>query len=184
MKHGCLHLSRPPPEKKHDRAILLVQDPDGRISKLFPADPSVGIGLMCTYSQHCVQKKHALLCPFFQITVVWDITSHIILKFLINIHQRWRCFHTFFYGKAKPMSLSVIVIGVLSQDHNLYLMQRRKMKRIEHIFRRRKNLSCSVFCHHGFIKFGIVGLMSPAIGAISFTSHPTYLLTEIPFSAR
>lgn len=44
MKHGCLHLSRPPPEKKHDRAILLVQDPDGRIGKLFPADPSVGIG--------------------------------------------------------------------------------------------------------------------------------------------
>ena len=32
------------------------------------------------------------------------------------------------------------------------------MKRIGQIFRRWKNLSCLIFCHHGFIKFGIVGL--------------------------
>ena len=54
VKHGCFHLGRPAPEKKYDWTVLLVQDPDGGIGKLFPADPPVGIGLMGTDCQHCV----------------------------------------------------------------------------------------------------------------------------------
>ena len=54
VKHGCFHLGRPAPEKKYDWTVLLVQDPDGGIGKLLPADPPVGIGLMGTDCQHCV----------------------------------------------------------------------------------------------------------------------------------
>ena len=33
---------------------------------------------MGTYSENGVQKKYALLSPFYEITVVWDVTAQVI----------------------------------------------------------------------------------------------------------
>ena len=148
---------------------------------------------MGPYCKHRVQKENTLLRPFLQIAVIWDITSHIILKLLIDVYQRWRCFHTFFYRKTKSVRLSVIVVRILSKDHHLHLVKGSKMKRIEQIFRRWENLSCLIFRHHGFIKFGIVRLMKLTLKSLlpvsSYRSHilhlsTFYFLTGIPFSAR
>ena len=106
---------------------------------------------MGAYSQNCVQKKHSLLRPLLQIAVIGDIASTVIMKLLINIHQgRWRL-HSSLYGKTKPMSLPVIMIGILTQNHYLHFIQRCKMKCIKQIIRRRKNLPSLIFCHHRFI---------------------------------
>ena len=77
---------------------------------------------MGTYSQNCVQKKHPLLCPFLQIAVIGDIASAVIMELLINIHQRRRSLHSSLHGKTKPMSLSVIMIGILTQNHYLHFI--------------------------------------------------------------
>ena len=110
---------------------------DGGIGKLFPADPSVGIGLMGTDCQHCVKKARPVL-PIFPDCRCLGCNIPYHPQVLYKYSPGMAVFPHLFYGKTKPVGLSVIVIGVLSQDHNLHLMRRRKMKRIEQIFRRRK----------------------------------------------
>ena len=77
---------------------------------------------MGAYGQHRIQHKDALLGPLRQASMFWDGASKIIMKFLIDIHQGWRGLHTLFHGKAQPMGLSIVMVGILSQNHYLYFM--------------------------------------------------------------
>lgn len=87
IEHGFFGLCRTSPQKKNNRPILFIQDSDRCIGKLFPADAPVRVCLMCTDSQHCIQHQHSLFRPLFQITVIRNIASQIVMQFLININQ-------------------------------------------------------------------------------------------------
>ena len=61
---------------------------------------------MGAYSQNCVQKKHPLLRPLLQIAVIGDIASTVIMKLLINIHQRRGNLYIRFHREAQAMGLA------------------------------------------------------------------------------
>ena len=57
------------------------------------------------------------------------------MKLLIDIHKRRRNIHSLLHRETQPVSLSVVVIRILSENHNLHIFKRSQMKRIENIFR-------------------------------------------------
>ena len=87
VQHGFFCARRTSPEQEDDRSVLLIQDPDHCISKLFPADPAVRIGLMRPYRQNSIQQQYALLRPFFQIAIVRNAASQIVLQLLIDVDK-------------------------------------------------------------------------------------------------
>ena len=147
-QHRSLLLRRTSPEQKNDRTVLRINRFDDCIRKLLPAFSLMGICLMRPHSQHGVQHQHALLRPFFQITVVWNIASQIIMQLLINIDKRRRHLLSRLHRKAKPMRLMLVMIRVLSQNHDLHLAKRRKMKCVENIIRRRIYHMRRIFFFH------------------------------------
>ena len=38
---------------------------------------------MRPHRKHGIQKQYTLICPFFQISIIWDITAEIIMSLLI-----------------------------------------------------------------------------------------------------
>ena len=122
VQHGFLLLCRTPPENKHDRSVLLIQYLNSCICELFPADSSMGIRLMSTNSQNCIQEQHTLFRPFLKIAVIWNIASEIILQFLVDVFQRRRDCHLRLNRKTQSMRLSIPVIRILPQNNHLDIL--------------------------------------------------------------
>ena len=118
----------------------------------------VGVSLMGPDRKHRIQKHHSLIRPFFQIAVIGNIAAQIVVKLLVNIYKGRRHIYIRFYGEAKAMGLTVIVIGILSQDHYLYLFQRCKGEGVEDIVRIGKYLSGLIFMFYCFIQLFIIRL--------------------------
>ena len=122
VQHCFFHLGRSSPEKIYDRAVLIIQSLDNRIGKLFPADSSVGKRLVGADGQYCVQKKYALFCPFFQSAVVRNIAAQVAVEFFINVYQRRGNVYIFSYREAKAVGLSIVMIGILTQNNYFYIV--------------------------------------------------------------
>ena len=122
VQHCFFHLGRSSPEKIYDRAVLIIQGLDNRIGKLFPADSSVGKCLMGANGQYCVQKKYALFCPFFQAAVVRNLAAQVAVEFFINVYQRRGNVYIFSYREAKAVGLSIVMIGILTQNNYFYIV--------------------------------------------------------------
>ncbi len=99
----------------------------------------MGIRLMGADSQYRVEEQHTLAGPFYQISVVRDITSHIIMELVKNIDKRRRSRAAGPDRKAHPMGLAFSVIGILAQNDCLHAAKRRLMQSIEQIPGRRIN---------------------------------------------
>ena len=148
-KHRYFGLRRSAPEEVHNRTILGIYCLNDRISELLPASSLMGIRLVRAHSEDGVEQKHSLICPFFQITVIRNVTAQIIMQFLINVLQGRRDLLLLRqHGERKTMCLIYIVIGVLSQQEHFYLAKRRKMKGIKDILRRRVDHCSAVFLPH------------------------------------
>ena len=71
------------------------------------------ISLVGADSQNCIQKHHALIRPFFQISVVRHIAAQIVVKLLVNIYQGRGRIHARLDRKAEAMGLAVAVVRIL-----------------------------------------------------------------------
>ena len=63
---------------------------------------------MGPHRKHCIEHQHALLRPFYQIAVVRDPASQVIVELLVDIHKGRRHRHAFPDGKAQPVSLPTL----------------------------------------------------------------------------
>ena len=158
VKQCFFVLCRSAPEHENNRTIQSIDCPDCSICKLLPADSPVGIGIMCPNRKNGIQQKHSLIRPFFQISVVGNTAAQIIMQLLIDIHQGRRNLHLRFYGKTQPVGLTIVVIGILPQNHHLYLSKRCKIKCIENIIGIRKNLIILIFIPDPVIQILIIRL--------------------------
>ena len=77
------------PQDEHDRSVLLVQDPDRCIGKMFPALSLMGTGSVSLNGQHGIEHEDSLVGPLLKIAVIGDLTSQIIVKLLIYVDERW-----------------------------------------------------------------------------------------------
>ncbi len=64
------------------------------------------------------------MCPTFQIAMWWRCDAEVVVQFLEYVHEGRRWFDTKRYGKAKPVSLTWIVVRVLSDDDCLDFIDR------------------------------------------------------------
>ena len=156
IQHGGLFLSRTPPKKIHNGAVLFIDRTDNGIRKVFPAFSLMRIRLVSPDRQHRVQHENSLLCPLLQISVVGDVTPQIIVKLRIDVLERRRNPLPRQHGKRQTVSLIGPVIGILPQDQNLHILQSRQMQRIENIVGRRIDGSGIVFLSDKFIQFFII----------------------------
>ena len=103
-----------------------------------------------------IQKKNALLSPFYQITVIRYIAAKVIMQFLIDVYQRRRDLYIRLYGKAQPVGLPGSVLRVLPQDHCLDFPERCKSKCVEYILRWGiHNMVCILF-NDLLIQFSVI----------------------------
>ena len=68
------------------------------------------------------------MCPAFQVPVLRWRNAQVVVEFLENVHERWRRFNAKRHREAKPMSLTRIVVGVLSDDDGLDFIDRAKVE--------------------------------------------------------
>ena len=85
--------------------------------------------------EHAVEQKHTLPRPAFEIAVGCLGDTEVGLEFLVDVFQRWRRAHVRLHRKAQTMRLTVAVIGVLAENDDLDLIERRQIQRCK-IFRR------------------------------------------------
>ena len=102
-------------------------------------------------SQYCVQKKYALFCPFFQAAVVRNIAAQVTVELFINVYQRRRNVYIFSYREAKTVGLSIVVVGILTQNNYFYIVLRGVFESIKHILGRGEYFRGAVFFHYCFI---------------------------------
>ena len=147
---------------------------------------------MRPHRKHGIQKQYTLICPFFQIAVVWNFTPQIILQFFINILQRWRNFFLIRKDrKRKTMCLMFIVIRVLSQNQYFYLTKRCKMQCIKNILCRRIHNRAAILFFHKLIQLPVIWFgefltdcRKPVVCYHCHNFIHSYLRTETPRSAR
>ena len=93
------------PQDEHDRSVLLVQDPDRCIGKMFPALSLMGTGSVSLNGQHGIEHEDSLVGPLLKISVIGDLTSQIIVKLLIYVDERWWYGDTWFHTETQTVCL-------------------------------------------------------------------------------
>ena len=109
---------------------------DDGVGELFPAFALVRCCLMGTYRKGGVQEEHALRCPALETTTRWDGYAEVVLYFLKYIDERRRYADAVLDRETQPFSLTGSVIGVLTYNNDLDLIEWAKVEGIEYFVSR------------------------------------------------
>lgn len=102
IEHGLLAAGEASPEHKYYGSIFFVDFTDHGVGKIFPAFSLMGSGCMCADRKNSIQKENSLLSPFYEITVIRNITAEFVVKLLIYILKRRRRINSGFTEKDSP----------------------------------------------------------------------------------
>ena len=127
---------------------MLSQSLNSSIGKLLPTQRRVAVCHMGTNGQRGIEQQNALFCPTCQITRRGNRCTKILLYLLEDILQRGWKLYSILHGETQPMSLSWFVIGVLSDDNHLHLIERTQIKGVEDELARRIAGAGSIFLSH------------------------------------
>ncbi len=118
--------------QQKDHSLFVIRDRLNHcIGKTLSWDMLMWCWLSCSHGQDRIEKQYSLLGPRFQISTLRNFSSYIVADLFVNIYERWRRLHSIWHRKTQPMRLSFTMIRVLSQNHDLHLIERRQFKRIE-----------------------------------------------------
>ena len=76
-----------PQDEDHPR-LLRGNQLDNTIGESLPASPLMRIGLASPDREDRIEHENALPGPGFQIPIMWNLASHIIMEFPIDVSQR------------------------------------------------------------------------------------------------
>ena len=138
---------------------LSGQGMDGSIGEGLPTQGRMAVGLMGTDGQGGVEQQHSLFGPSCEIATRWDGCAEVLLNLLEDILQRRWKQHTVLYGEAQTMCLSWLVVGVLSDDDHLDLVEGTEVEGIEDERARRIARTHPVFLTDGSGELGEVGFV-------------------------
>ena len=110
------------PQEIDDGCFTLVEMTDDAVGQLLPAFALVAVGLSTADCQNCVEEEHPLLSPVHKIWVGVGY-AQIGFDFLEDIYKRRWCINTWKDGEAHTMGLVWAVIGILTDDDNLYVLK-------------------------------------------------------------
>ena len=133
------------------------QGTDGGIGEGLPAQRGMAVGLMGTDRQGGVEQQYALFGPACEVATQRDGCAEVLLNLLEDVLQRRGKQHTVLYGEAQPMCLAWLMVGVLSDDDHLDLVEGTEVEGIEDERARRIACACPVFLTDGSSELGEVG---------------------------
>lgn len=109
-----LLLCKTSPEQEHQSRTLLRKSCDGGIRKAFPAMSLMGSGLLFAHGERGIEQQCPVVRPLTKVTRAWDGSSKVVLHFLEDVLERGRVSHPIIHREAKPVGLTLAVIGVLT----------------------------------------------------------------------
>ena len=101
------------------------------IGEDFPTVTLVRTCLMCPDRKGGVEQEYALCRPTTQTAALRNGNAEVVVNLFEDVLQRRGMCHTVGNRKAKSFGLSEIMIGVLSENDDFYLVERAEIKRIE-----------------------------------------------------
>ena len=84
--------------------------------------------------------------------------SDIGVQFFVDVAKRRRDFYTFWHGEAQAMRLFDVMVGVLAEQENIRILERRELQGGENILFRREDFMFVPFGFEERLQFGKVGL--------------------------
>ena len=138
------------PENEDKMLAALGKRADDCVGEHFPALVLVASRAMRRDGQRRVEKKNALVRPLEEI---WHVA-----KFLRNVDERRRRSDFRRHVEREPLCLPRLVVGILAENHDLDLVERRAVERVEYLSRRRIDDAVPVGGLYEADEFGEVGL--------------------------
>lgn len=114
------------------------------IGKCFPAFALMRCSLMRTYGKCGIEQQHPLLRPTGEVAARWNGDAEVALYLFEDVLQRRGKRNAVVHREAKPVSLTGFVVGVLSENDYLYLLERAAVECGENLFTRRINGVCGI----------------------------------------
>ena len=105
---------------------------DGGIGKLLPSMALVAPRLVLPYGECGVQQQNPLLCPSREIAGHRNRSTKVLLYLLEDILKRRGKCHTVAHRETEPMCLPWAMIGILTDDHHLHLVDGTEIESIEY----------------------------------------------------
>ncbi len=163
------------PQQENYRFFTLIKKLYHPVCKYLPAHTPVGICLSLAYCQHRVHKQNTAVRPLFQISVGSRRYSKIGVQLLVNVLERRRNSRPFLHRKAKSVSLTRSVIGILPDNDSLYTGIRRIFQRIEYVVHIRIYPARTIFCLEKLPQFKVVLLFKfvfkKVVPLVSYINH-------------
>ena len=126
------------PKQEHQAFALLREALNGAVCEGFPAMTLVRSRLMGAHRERSVEQQHTLVRPRLQITASRWNEPNIRTQLLEDILQRLRNRHAVLHRETQSVRLPFPMIRVLADNHDLHLVKRRGIERIENFRSRRK----------------------------------------------
>lgn len=134
VNHIRLRAGIAAPQHIHQVLAVLCQCLYSGIGKLLPAQLRMAVGLMSANGKRCIQQQYALLGPTGKIARCGDRCTKVGLNLLEDILQRGRKLDTVLNRETQAVCLSWLVIGILTDNHHLHLVERTQVKGIKYQF--------------------------------------------------
>ena len=140
VNHRPLLLRIATPKHIDNTLLLLGNFSHHSVGKSFPATTSVRGRLVSPHRQHRIEHQHPLLRPAIKVSAHRNRHAQVVGNLLEDIAQRWRKVNPVIDRKTQAIRLTVTVIRILANNHNLQLFKRTLIKGSEYISRLRKDL--------------------------------------------
>lgn len=147
---------------------LFCQFMNNCIGKCFPTSTLMRCRLVSLNRESGIQKQNSLLRPSSQISTSRNRDSQIALDLLENILKRRGKRNLIINRETKPMRLTRLVIGILPQNNDLYLVERASIESRKNLATGRINRFSSIFVPYKSRRGGGVSgaggpLLAPAL---------------------
>ena len=116
-------------------------------------------GFVGADGEHRIQQQHPLFGPAVEVAAARDGRPRIVAHLLENILQRRRKSYAVPHRETEPVGLSLAVVGILSDDDDLELVEGAFVESAEDILPARENAARGVLLPDESGQGGKVGLL-------------------------
>lgn len=134
----CLAACWCTPQEEHEMVAARAEQADDFVGERLPTLPTMAEGLMLSHGEAGVEQEHPLPGPACQVATHGDGGTRLGLYLLKDITQGRRKFHAIIDTETQSMSLTYPMIGILTQDDHLDLIEGSAVESIKDELARRK----------------------------------------------
>ena len=145
------------------------------VGKLLPAASGMRGGFVCAHRKHGVQQQHALLGPAVEVAALRHGHPRIVVHLLEDVLQRRRERHSVAHREAEPVGLTLAVVGVLTYDNHLQIVEGALVECAEYVAACGKDPARRVFVADELRQLGEIGFVE----LFSYDLLPVFGYTDI-----